>query len=386
MKKQRIKRLIETSKKVILDCCLENGAIVAANSTKHYYPRDVKNYFYVWPRDASFICYACDLLGMHHIPEKFFQWCWERAEGFRENGIFLAHKFDPHGRATGDWDVGIRLKDIKNKRLLKGAKGWLQIRLFYIKCQPDHTGSLLWAIYEHSKYSKKEYKEIVTTAADGICKFWEKTHFKIPTDDIWEEKKALPELKQSHTYSVAICLRGLECASKLVEPKKRWLECIEQMKKVLEKSYSKKLGYFVKTYGKKVDTTVDSSSLGLVWPSMVFDPYDERMVNTVKKIVENNEIEGGIYRYPNDKYDGKIEFGKITLGGAGAWPILNFWMSIYYSLLGNRRKAEKYYFWVLERVEDYIPEQIKNNKPASITPLAWSHAMFVIASKKLGFL
>lgn len=43
--KQKINQLIETSKKIILDCCLENGAIVAANSTKPYYSEEAKNYF-----------------------------------------------------------------------------------------------------------------------------------------------------------------------------------------------------------------------------------------------------------------------------------------------------------------------------------------------------
>jgi GH15 family glucan-1,4-alpha-glucosidase len=37
----------------------------------------------------------------------------------------------------------------------------------------------------------------------------------------------------------------------------------------------------------------------------------------------------------------------------------------------------------LERVEKKLPEQIKNGKPASIVPLAWSHAMFIIAGKFL---
>jgi len=68
----KVKKLIKTSEKVILDCCLDNGAIVAANSTKPYYPKEAKNYFYVWPRDASFTCIAADILGITNIQEKFF--------------------------------------------------------------------------------------------------------------------------------------------------------------------------------------------------------------------------------------------------------------------------------------------------------------------------
>ena len=120
-----------------------------------------------------------------------------------------------------------------------------------------------------------------------------------------------------------------------------------------------------------------------MWPSEAFDANDQRVVKTVDKILKTNEIAGGIYRYKNDKYDGKIRFGRLVLGGGGAWPILNFWVSIYFLKVGKRKKALKYFDWVVEKVEDKIPEQIKNNKPASAIPLAWSHGMFVIAGKFL---
>jgi len=67
-----IKKLIETSRRVISDCALENGAIVAANCSKEYFPKVAKYYTYVWPRDASFTCAAADILGIRGIQEKFF--------------------------------------------------------------------------------------------------------------------------------------------------------------------------------------------------------------------------------------------------------------------------------------------------------------------------
>jgi len=122
-----------------------------------------------------------------------------------------------------------------------------------------------------------------------------------------------------------------------------------------------------------------------VWPSEIFSPKDPRIINTIKKIREKNEKNYGIYRYPNDKYDGMVNFGKLTLGGAGFWPLLNFWMSIYYSKLGDKKNASKYFNSVIKRVDKYIPEQIFNNKKQiSVLPLCWSHAMFVIAAKELG--
>jgi GH15 family glucan-1,4-alpha-glucosidase len=379
---RKIEEVFEESIKVIKDCSLRNGAIVAANILDESYPKDVKSYFYVWPRDASFVCYAADLVSLHKISEKFFEWCWEKAELFRENGVFLANKYYPHGRMAGDFDVGIKPNEIKNKKVREIAESQSFTRLFYANFQPDQTASLIWAIYEHSKFKDIEkFKPILEKAADGISNFWSKNCFKVPTYDLWEEKAALPKLQQVHTYSLAMCKKALECAVEILGYNNRWLKCAKQMKKVLEKCYLN--GYFVKTYGKIVNKIVDSSSLGLVWPSEAFDAKDERIVKTVEKIVEKNEIRGGIFRYPGDRYDGRISFGKLCLGGAGAWPVLNFWLSIYYSKAQKKKEALKYFNCVLERVENKIPEQIKNDKPASIIPLAWSHAMFIIAGKFL---
>jgi GH15 family glucan-1,4-alpha-glucosidase len=56
-------------------------------------------------------------------------------------------------------------------------------------------------------------------------------------------------------------------------------------------------------------------------------------------------------------------------------------------LKGEKEKALKYFNWVNEKsLNGYLPEQIRKDKPASIIPLAWSHAMFVIAATFLGML
>ena len=79
---EEINKLIEVSKKIILDCSLENGGIVAANTTKNYYPATAKNYLYIWPRDASYACVASDIAGINNVQENFFNWCLNYAEGF----------------------------------------------------------------------------------------------------------------------------------------------------------------------------------------------------------------------------------------------------------------------------------------------------------------
>lgn len=103
---------------VIADGCLENGAIVAANSFKNYYSSEAKNYFYVWPRDGSYISIASDILGLENVQENFFNWCLKRAEGFRDSGLFFG-KYYVNG--------------------LKAHNGF----------QPDQTGSVLFALWHH---------------------------------------------------------------------------------------------------------------------------------------------------------------------------------------------------------------------------------------------
>ncbi|MHC4679556.1 MAG: hypothetical protein ACYTEK_12735, partial [Planctomycetota bacterium] len=113
---------------------------------------------------------------------------------------------------------------------------------------------------------------------------------------------------------------------------------------------------------------------------------DEKMKRTVHEIIEKNAIDnGGLLRYPCDLYCGGVRKGWVTLTGAGAWPLLSFWMSIYHSIAGDHRGAKRHFDWPLARIEQYMPEQIFTDKSkASISPLLWSHAMFVIAARFLG--
>lgn len=343
----KIKRILKRSLEVFKAVSLKNGAIVAANVYDQDYPKGVKNYFYVWLRDASFVSHACDLLKIKKIPERFFEWCW-KAERFAEEGIFYM-RYYPSGKMYG--------------------------RQF----QPDQLGVLLWEIYNHSEiFSTNKFDDLAKKIAEGLCNSWKGDCFRRHYD-LWEERVASPRRKENFTYSLAVCIKGLECALKLVGPDKKWEDCLRQMKARIEKAYDEESRCFVRMFNSEKDRTVDSSLLGLVWPSEVFEAKDVRMVATVEKIIEENSTEGkGIMRYKGDNYAGFLRRKE-----AGAWPVLNFWLSVYFCLAGNRKEALEYFNWVLERVEEKLPEQIKNGKPASIIPLAWSHAMFVIAGKFL---
>jgi len=155
----------------------------------------------------------------------------------------------------------------------------------------------------------------------------------------------------------------------------------------IDESYDKRNKYFLRNHGRIDDKNIDASMLGLVWPFEIYRADDEKMVNTVKKIEKNIVINGGVHRYQFDYFDSE---GSAQEGG-GAWPILNFWLSIYYVLKKDKKNALKYYYWVLdhldkEKYKGFLPEQIFDDFRTGIYPLVWSHTMFIIASHFLGFI
>jgi GH15 family glucan-1,4-alpha-glucosidase len=354
----RIQQIIETTKTVIQDCSLENGGIVAANSSKKYFPATAKNYFYVWPRDAAFACIAADMLGLASIQENFFDWCMDHAEGFKTDGLFY-EKYYPNG--------------------LKALP----------RFQPDQTGAVLFAIWHHLNWTQannrtSRFDDIMMMAANGICSVWEKDHFTRNTNDLWEERTCFPDLHENFSYSLASCIKGLYCAHE-VNPNSRWLQVAQEMKARLDQHH---MDFFVRSYGDLPDNRIDASVLGLVYPFEIYEPDDDRIISTIHEIEDKLSVNGGIHRYEHDEYDGWMLEGEHRKKGAGAWPLLNLWLSIYFQRAGNAEKANYYYNWVLERIGegDFIPEQIfENDIQVSVSPLLWSHSMFAIASKELNY-
>jgi glucoamylase len=390
MKKSNIKEFLRTSGQVIKDSSLENGAIIAADSGKSVYPAGVQNYRFVWIRDASYICIAADILGLRDIPERFFDWCLNRAEGFPQNGIFH-NAYNVNGTINGTL---ISPAELKVPRKLQ--QRYLNITHFGTQFQPDQNGILLLAIAHHIKHfgigDLSGYKKIVQLTADGLCRFWKKDHFIQSYFDLWEERCILPNQKRHHTYSLAVCIAGLHAAIELWGKKKIWLQTEKQMWSIFSEMCHAQTTKIPRTYSRlssndRAMDVPDASLLGLIYPARLLNPLDEKMQATVARIIAKNTIDnGGLIRYPNDVYCGGVKNGWVTLTGAGAWPILSFWMAIYFCLCGDRKNALKHFYWPLERAGKYLPEQIFTKRGKySISPLVWSAAMFIIAADFLGF-
>lgn len=368
--KEKIDNLIEKTREVFNDCLLPNGCLIAAPTQMPYYPSTAKSYLYCWPgRDLGFNVTAGLHIGID-VFEDILNWIWERAEDYQT--------------AIAKWKEGLLFRSYH-------PNGRIRERSF----QPDQTGTLLWAIYEYSKKNKLPSlaEKIIKKSTKGLTGVWIENQFKIPTEDPWEERIAHPRFNNNLTYSLASCAAGLKKADRVIADN-RARRAAKQMISLIEKeAYDKKAGYFLRRFGGTVagDKNIDASLLALVWPFEIIEADDPRMVKTVKAIEENITDDKGVYRYQLDEYEGEIEDVDLHYKmGAGAWPLLTFWMSIIQNKMGNRKKAEDYFWLVLDQIgNDFlIPEQLfpKGDPRVGVKPLLWSHAMFVHAAVELGYI
>jgi len=354
---KKIQKIIERSKEIIRDASLDNGAIVAGNSDMEYYPHQAKDYRYVWPRDSAYICVSASMVGINDIQEPFYKWLLDRPEDFRKESLLYAN-YSPNGR----------------KRVYQ--------------FQPDQAGAVLWSIHDFYKNRPSDCMKqelLIRRLADGLAHQWKGSYFFKNTVDLWEEghRRTSTKMENNHTYSLAACARGLKLANEMIN-NAEWEKAANEIIERINGAYDKKRKRFLRNHGKISDPNIDSSLLGLAYPFEIVKADDPRMINTADAIEKHLVEEGGVHRYQFDYYDGE---GTAEEGG-GAWPILNFWLSIYFSLRGDRKKAEKYFDWVVDRIEDdlLIPEQIFLDFRKGIKPLVWSHSMFIIASRHLGYI
>lgn len=369
-KEVRINALVKKTKVVFHDCLLPNGCLVAAPTHMPYYPHQAKNYLYCWPgRDLGFTVTAGLDIGID-VFEDVLAWIWARAEDYRSS--------------LSPWKEGLLFENYH-------PNGRMQETDF----QPDQTGTLLWAIYEYGKDHDLSplAKKIVEKSTKGLVGVWAGDQFKTTIEDLWEERIAHPRFQNNLTYALAACAAGLERANDIV-PNRRAKTVAKQMRSLIEKeAYDERVGYFTRRFGGPISyhKIIDASMLGLIWPFAVVAADDPRMAQTVDAIEAKITDGLGLYRYQFDHYEGEIEGSHVHYKmGAGAWPLLTFWMSIVQSKMGNRKEAEEYFWLVLDQLgtDLLIPEQIfpKGDPRVGVKPLLWSHAMFVHAAKELGYI
>ena len=326
-------------------------------------------YAYCWPRDAVFITRAFDILKMTKETEKFYSTFCRMTQS--KNGMW-EQRFYTDGKLAPCWGYQI-----------------------------DETASVVYGVYSHYEYTKKEdflkvnlhmcekavdfLKRYVRDLLDGTGKYG-------PSYDLWEMYEG------THLYSLASIFAAFNAMLKIYdvliagknlsdfdnnrlkeEKVHKNIQEISELQ-VLVKNYIEENLYDEnrKSYVRNTeDKRIDISLLGAVYPFNVFSTKEKKVLNTVENInLTLRTYTGGYQRFEYDHYR-----------SGAPWPIANLWMTLYYLENGEKKKAKETFDFVLKTAGKHslLGEQVDNNtlKPNWVMGLGWAHAMFVIVLDKM---
>src|SRR5205807_9481764 len=114
--------------------------------------------------------------------------------------------------------------------------------------------------------------------------------------------------------------------------------------------------------------------LGLAWPFAVVEPESPRMRATVAAIeTALARPGGGLLRYERDTY-----------AGGNPWLLAALWLGLWRRQVGDtagHARAIAYAESVATPLGLLAEQVTEDGRPAWVLPLAWSHAMFVLAAR-----
>lgn len=340
--------LVERSLLTLLQLCdRETGGIIASPSTD-------PDYRYVWPRDAFYVALALDRSGHHTQAERFYLWCMKAQD---RNGVLHQRYYSTPELIGPAW-----------------GPAWGQ--------EIDETASALWGVSEHLRLTRNrgfltEIWPFVREAAWYLVSSVDQSGKVNPSMNLWEEPPS------RHVYSAATVAAGLKAASHAAtelgyaREALRWGSVSELAKKrLLDEFWDERLGHFVKSTEPR-DEEVDASSLAISFPFGLIPDSDPRMVKTAQALAASFRFRaGGIGRFPTDN----------NYGG-NPWVLSTCWLATHYSLSGDEVAARALVDWCSRRATSLgmLPEQVdkESGSVLSAVPLAWSHAMFILASQAL---
>ena len=240
--------------------------------------------------------------------------------------------------------------------------------------QLDETGTVLFAYEAAWRELRDEAVDAALwpsarSAADFLLGSLEAQGIPCETADLWEERDGC------HAYTAATIVGGLRAAASFArrhEPERAetYAAASEHLAAALDRCFwSEEHGRYLRTLG---DPTVDVSLLGLAWPFVAVDPRAPRMRATAAAVERAlGRPGGGIMRYEGDTY-----------AGGNAWVLAALWLGLYRRQTGDQEghaRALEYTQRVATTL-DLLPEQATDDgEPAWVVPLAWSHAMLVLA-------
>jgi glucoamylase len=301
-------------------------------------------YGFVWGRDLAFIVLAFLAAGRTDLAGRALRWL----PGAQEpEGLWLQRH----------WTDGTL------------APSWC-------KHQLDETGAILFA-YDaawrelRDKRLDADLWPSARRAAEFLLGTIEEDGIPCATADLWEEREG------RHAFTAAAIHGGLRAAAAMARRHEPQLaESYEAAAEVVRDAIERELwsefhGRYLRSIG---DPVLDVSLLGLAWPFAAVDPAGERMRATVSALeAELGDVDQGVARYAGDTY-----------AGGNDWVLAALWLGLWYRQVGDANGLERSLEYAVRVQTDLglLPEQVTDaGEPAWVVPLAWSHAMLLLAAR-----
>jgi glucoamylase len=320
-----------------------SGAVIAAPELDPDFVHS-GGYGFVWGRDLAFIVLAFLAAGGDDLARRALRWLPTAQE---PEGLWLQRH----------WTDGAL------------APSWCRHQL-------DETGAVLfaydaaWAQLRDEQLDEELWPS-ARRAADFLLGTIEPDGLPLATADLWEEREG------RHAFTAAAISAGLGAAAAMArrhEPDRAasYMEAAEIVRASIERElWSDLHGRYLRSLG---DPTLDVSLLGLAWPFAVVDPGGERMRATVAALEQElGCAAGSLRRYAGDTY-----------AGGNRWVLAALWLGLWYRQVGESQGLERALAYTLSAQTKLglLPEQVTDDgEPAWVVPLAWSHAMLLLAAR-----
>ncbi len=319
------------------------GAVIAAPELDPGFEHS-GGYGFVWGRDLAFIVLAFLAAGRDDLAGRALRWL----PGAQEpEGLWLQRH----------WTDGTL------------APSWC-------KHQLDETGAILFAYNAawralRDKRLDAELWPSARRAAEFLLGTIEEDGIPCATADLWEEREG------RHAFTAAAVYGGLRAAAAMARRHEPHLsESYEVTAEVVREAIERELwsefhGRYLRSIG---DPVLDVSLLGLAWPFAAVDPGGERMRATVAALDgELGSVGGGVARYAGDTY-----------AGGNRWVLAALWLGLWRRQVGDAAGLERSLEYAVraQTALGLLPEQVTDDgEPAWVVPLAWSHAMLLLAAR-----
>jgi glucoamylase len=320
-----------------------SGAVIAAPELDADFEHS-GGYGFVWGRDLAFIVLAFLAAGRTDLAGRALRWL----PGAQEpEGLWLQRH----------WTDGSL------------APSWC-------KHQLDETGAILFAYEAAWRELKDERLDAelwpsARRAAEFLLGTIEEDGIPCATADLWEEREG------RHAFTAAAIYGGLRGAAAMARRHEPHLaESYEATAGIVREAIERELwsdfhGRYLRSIG---DPVLDVSLLGLAWPFAAVDPAGERMRATVAALeAELGDVEHGVARYAGDTY-----------AGGNNWVLAALWLGLWCRQVGDVAGVERSLEYAVgaQTTLGLLPEQVTDEgEPAWVVPLAWSHAMLLLAAR-----